>query len=90
MCGTVTRADEGRRVILAGWVNHRRDHGGLTFLDLRDHTGLVQLVFNPTHSGEAQRVAERARLEWVLRVEGTVGRRPPATRTPICRLARSR
>ncbi len=82
MCGTVTRADEGRRVILAGWVNHRRDHGGLTFLDLRDHTGLVQLVFNPTHSGEAQRVAERARLEWVLRVEGTVGRRPPGNENP--------
>ena len=76
MCGTVTSADEGQRVVLAGWVNHRRDHGGLTFIDLRDHTGLVQLVFNPARSGTAQRVAEKARLEWVLRVEGTVGRRP--------------
>jgi len=82
MCGTVTSADEGQRVLLAGWVNHRRDHGGLTFIDLRDHTGLVQLVFNPARSGAAQRVAERARLEWVLRVEGTVGRRPPGNENP--------
>ena len=82
MCGTVTAADQGQRVLLAGWVNHRRDHGGLTFIDLRDHTGLVQLVFNPAHSGAAQRVAEKARLEWVLKVEGTVGRRPAGNENP--------
>ncbi|MGA2873488.1 MAG: aspartate--tRNA ligase, partial [Candidatus Dormibacteria bacterium] len=82
MCGTVTAADEGRRLLLAGWVNHRRDHGGLTFVDLRDHTGVVQLVFNPARSALAQEVAERCRLEWVLRVEGLVEPRPEGSENP--------
>jgi aspartyl-tRNA synthetase len=75
-CGTVSLAERGQRVLLAGWVNHRRDHGGLTFIDLRDHTGVVQLVFNPAKFPQAQAVAERCRLEWVLRVEGVVEPRP--------------
>ena len=82
MCGTVTLADRGHRVLLAGWVNHRRDHGGLTFIDLRDHTGVVQLVFNPARSPQAQEVAERCRLEWVLRVEGIVEPRPEGSENP--------
>jgi aspartyl-tRNA synthetase len=82
MCGTVSLADRGERLVLAGWVNHRRDHGGLTFIDLRDHTGVVQLVFNPARSKEAQEVAERCRLEWVLRVEGVVESRPEGSENP--------
>ncbi|MGC1184133.1 MAG: aspartate--tRNA ligase, partial [Candidatus Dormiibacterota bacterium] len=81
-CGTVTLAQRGERVLLAGWVNHRRDHGGLTFIDLRDHTGVVQLVFNPAKFPAAQEVAERSRLEWVLRVEGVVEPRPEGSANP--------
>ncbi|MGH7641672.1 MAG: aspartate--tRNA ligase [Candidatus Dormibacteria bacterium] len=82
MCGTVSLTDQGERVLLAGWVNHRRDHGGLTFVDLRDHTGVVQLVFNPAHAPEAQQLAERCRLEWVLRVKGVVNPRPEGSENP--------
>ena len=82
MCGALGAAEEGCRVILAGWVSHRRDHGGLTFIDLRDHTGVVQLTFNPEVAGEAKQAAERCRLEWVLRVEGMVARRPEGSENP--------
>ncbi len=82
LCGTITVADRDKRVLLAGWVNHRRDHGGLTFIDLRDHTGVVQLVFNPALAPEAQEVAERCRLEWVLRAEGVVAPRPEGSENP--------
>ena len=82
MCGGVTAAAQGERVLLAGWVHHRRDHGGLTFIDLRDHTGVVQLVFNPSRDPKAQEIAERCRLEWVLRVEGVVERRPAGSENP--------
>ncbi|MGP8248650.1 MAG: OB-fold nucleic acid binding domain-containing protein, partial [Candidatus Dormibacteria bacterium] len=82
MCGTVSLADREERVLVAGWVNHRRDHGGLTFIDLRDHTGVVQLVFNPARSRAAQEVAEKCRLEWVLRVEGLVEPRPEGSENP--------
>ena len=82
MCGTVTAVDEGRQLVVAGWVNHRRDHGGLTFIDLRDHTGVVQLVFNPALAPAAHEVAQHSRLEWVLKVSGRVGRRPPGSENP--------
>ncbi|MGH7641225.1 MAG: aspartate--tRNA ligase [Candidatus Dormibacteria bacterium] len=82
MCGSVSMADRGQEVRLAGWVNHRRDHGGLTFIDLRDHTGLLQLVFNPAQSPGAHAVAERCRLEWVVTVTGTVRPRPPGSENP--------
>jgi len=82
MCGRVTPADTGQHLVLAGWVSHRRDHGGLTFIDLRDHTGVVQLVFNPALAPAAHLVAERSRLEWVLRVEGMVNRRPEGSENP--------
>ncbi len=78
-CGELRAPNEGREVMLAGWVNRRRDHGGLVFIDLRDHSGLVQVVFNPKDSAAATAVAEDARGEYVLRVTGKVTRRRPGT-----------
>ena len=80
-CGELRLADAGRKVRLGGWVRRRRDHGGLTFIDLRDSSGLVQLVFNPEQA-EAHGVAHRARSEWVLQVEGVVAARAAETVNP--------
>lgn len=80
-CGELRRSDEGRAVTLAGWVHRRRDHGGLIFIDLRDTSGIVQVVFNPDNP-EAHAIAHRARVEWVLQVKGTVALRSPATVNP--------
>ena len=80
-CGELRLADAGRTVRLGGWVHRRRDHGGLIFIDLRDSSGLVQLVFNPEQA-EAHGVAHRARTEWVLQVEGTVAARAAETVNP--------
>ena len=77
-CGDLTAADAGRKVRLAGWVHRRRDHGGLIFLDLRDWSGIVQVVFGPDDV-DSHAVAHRARLEWVIAVEGTVRARAPET-----------
>ncbi len=80
-CGQLRLADAGTTVRLAGWVHRRRDHGGLIFIDLRDSSGLVQVVFNPENAA-AHAVAHRARGEWVLQVEGTVAPRDPSTVNP--------
>src|SRR4051794_4534217 len=80
-CGELRAADAGRTVRLAGWVHRRRDHGGLTFIDLRDDGGLVQLVFNPDNV-EPHEAAHRSRNEWVLAVEGRVQLRDAAPTTP--------
>ncbi|MGH2621861.1 MAG: aspartate--tRNA ligase, partial [Anaerolineales bacterium] len=66
----------GKQVTLAGWVNRRRDHGGLTFLDLRDRSGVVQAVANPGISSTAHTIAAEVRPEWVLQIEGVVRLRP--------------
>ena len=79
-CGALRAGDEGSAVELYGWVNRRRDHGGLIFVDLRDHEGITQIVFDPQHPSFAQ--AEHLRHEDVLRVEGTVRRRPAGTENP--------
>ncbi|MDX6604372.1 MAG: aspartyl-tRNA synthetase, partial [Solirubrobacterales bacterium] len=81
-CGQVLpeRVDSEARV--AGWVNRRRDHGGLIFIDLRDRTGIVQLVFNPDSSGESFELAHRLRAEDVLTASGTVVRRSQETVNP--------
>ncbi|HVN85756.1 MAG TPA: aspartate--tRNA ligase [Candidatus Binatia bacterium] len=80
--GTVRAADEGRAVVVMGWVHSRRDHGGVVFVDLRDRTGLLQVVFNPERSPAAHRVAEDMRGEFVIAVRGTVVRRSPETVNP--------
>ncbi|HTX58284.1 MAG TPA: aspartate--tRNA ligase [Verrucomicrobiae bacterium] len=79
-CGALRAADEGAAVELCGWVNRRRDHGGLIFVDLRDHEGVSQVVFDPSHP--SFREAEHLRHEDVLRVAGSVRRRPAGTENP--------
>ena len=68
--GGLRVGDVGRTVTLMGWVHRRRTHGGVIFIDLRDRTGLVQVVFNPSVSEQAHDVAEDARPEYVLAVTG--------------------
>jgi aspartyl-tRNA synthetase len=75
MCGEVGPAQVGKRLALAGWVDTRRDHGGLVFVDLRDASGLCQLVVNPERAPEASEAAHHVRNEFVLRAEGEVVRR---------------
>ena len=74
-CGTLRASDDGREVVLCGWVMRRRDHGGLIFIDLRDREGIVQVVFDPTIDAETFALAEAARNEYVLNVRGKVRRR---------------
>lgn len=81
-CGKLTKEDEGREVTLCGWVHRRRDHGGLIFIDLRDVSGLVQIVFDPKRSGEVHKTGHSLRPEDVLEVGGAVARRPPETVNP--------
>ncbi|MBP2240541.1 aspartyl-tRNA synthetase [Cytobacillus eiseniae] len=78
-CGEVTEAAIGEKVVLKGWVQKRRDLGGLIFIDLRDRTGIVQVVFNPEVSPEALSSAEKVRNEFVLDIEGTVVAREDGT-----------
>ena len=72
----------GRRLALAGWAARRRDHGGLVFIDLRDASGLAQLVINPEHAPDAAKVAHGVRNEFVLRAEGEVAARAPEAVNP--------
>ncbi|HEX5982642.1 MAG TPA: amino acid--tRNA ligase-related protein, partial [Solirubrobacterales bacterium] len=81
-CGDVLPDRVDSQVRVAGWVNRRRDHGGLIFIDLRDRTGIVQLVFNPDSSGESFELAHKLRAEDVLSVTGTVVRRSEETVNP--------
>ena len=78
-CGKVTSGDMDRDVRLAGWVFRRRDHGGLIFVDLRDVTGIVQIVFSPEIAPDAHASAHDIKQEYVIRVEGKVSRRPEGT-----------
>ena len=80
-CGEVTERVEGEPVAVCGWLHRRRDHGGVIFIDLRDRTGLLQIVIDPD-TPEAFSRADRARSEYVLRVEGRVRFRPEGTENP--------
>ena len=71
-CGALRRTDEGAEVVLFGWVQHRRDHGQVIFVDLRDREGLTQVVFDPEVGPEAHRLAENFRSEWVIGIRGRV------------------
>ncbi|MCW9059075.1 MAG: aspartate--tRNA ligase [Gammaproteobacteria bacterium] len=80
-CGEVNESLLDQEVTLAGWVNRRRDHGGVIFVDLRDREGLVQVVFDPDREATFA-TAERVRNEYVLQVKGRVRRRPAGTENP--------
>jgi aspartyl-tRNA synthetase len=82
MCGEVRPEQVGKRITLAGWADTRRDHGGLVFVDLRDWTGICQLVMNPESAPEATEVAHTVRNEFVLRAAGEVVRRAPEAVNP--------
>ena len=78
-CGEVLPARVDSEARVAGWVHRRRDHGGLIFIDLRDRSGIVQLVFNPDIAGVSFELAHELRAEDVLTAVGTVVRRSPET-----------
>ena len=78
-CGSLTKANIGETVTLNGWVQRRRDLGGVLFIDLRDRSGLMQIVFNPEFSQEAHAIGDRARNEYVIAVRGTVVERDAET-----------
>ena len=81
-CGELRAEHAGAEVALCGWVAHRRDHGGVTFIDLRDREGVVQVVFHPQDAPEAHAAAQSLRSEDVVRVSGLVRARPEGMRNP--------
>ena len=81
-CNDLRAEHIGKEVIIAGWVQRRRDHGGLIFIDLRDSSGLVQVVFNPELNPNSHKIAHEVRSEYVLAVKGKVNKRPEGTENP--------
>ncbi len=81
-CGELNKTNIGQRVTLAGWVNRRRDHGGLIFLDIRDRYGLTQVICDPERNAEVHRIASELRSEYVVQVSGTVVKRLAGTENP--------
>jgi len=79
-CGALRAADTGQTVRLSGWIHRKRDHGGLMFVDLRDHYGLTQLVLHPETPGFA--LVEHLRAESVIRIDGEVVARSAETKNP--------
>ena len=80
-CGVIGKELAGQQVVLCGWVAKRRDHGGLIFVDLRDRSGIVQVVVDPETAGESFKVAEDIRGEYVVKVAGKVSMRDLQNRT---------
>lgn len=78
-CGQLTKVNAGQTVVLNGWAQRRRDLGGVIFIDLRDRSGIVQIVFNPDFSGQALEIADKVRNEYVLSIQGKVVERDPET-----------
>ena len=81
-CGEVRPSDVGREIVLCGWVRKRRDHGGVIFVDLRDRTGIAQVVFKPDSAPAAHERAQAVRSEFVLAVRGRLARRDPEVVNP--------
>ncbi len=81
-CGELNSSNIGQQVTLAGWVNRRRDHGGLVFLDIRDLYGITQVIADPDHSFDAHRIASELRSEYVVQISGKVVPRLPGTENP--------
>ena len=78
-CGALRKGDRGKEVVLKGWVQRRRDHGGVIFIDIRDREGITQVVFNPGLNPDAHSKAKELRSEYVMAVKGTVSERPEGT-----------
>ena len=76
LCGELNKAYVGETVVLMGWVHKRRDFGGLIFIDLRDRSGLVQVVFNPEINMDSFQTANKLRSEYVVAIKGRVEARP--------------
>ncbi|MCG2813698.1 MAG: aspartate--tRNA ligase [Thermodesulfovibrionales bacterium] len=81
-CGELRESDIGSNLSLAGWVFRRRDHGGLIFIDLRDRSGLCQIVFSPDIAGDSHTNAHDLRAEYVIAVSGEIRKRPEGTENP--------
>jgi aspartyl-tRNA synthetase len=81
-CGQLRKAEAGSEVTLSGWVDTRRDHGGVIFIDLRDRYGKTQIVFNPEHNSETHEAASVLRSEYVIAVKGKVEERPEGMANP--------
>ena len=81
-CGEATEKNDGKKVILAGWVNRRRDHGGVIFIDLRDRYGVTQIVSDPVGHKDAHDILNEVRPEYVLQVNGIVRKRPEGNDNP--------
>mgnify|MGYP001000921948 CR=1 FL=1 len=81
-CNDLNENNVGQEVVVMGWVQKRRDHGGLIFVDLRDRSGIVQVVFNPEQAKEAFNLAEKIRNEYVIAVKGEVVLRPEGMINP--------
>ncbi|MBK6645621.1 MAG: aspartate--tRNA ligase [Anaerolineales bacterium] len=82
LCGELRASHAGQIVMLAGWVNRRRDHGGVAFFDLRDRAGIVQITINPDLPKEVLDQVANVRNEWVLQIEGVVQKRPEGMANP--------
>ncbi|MGB9716326.1 MAG: aspartate--tRNA ligase [Thermodesulfovibrionales bacterium] len=81
-CGEIKETDVGKKMTLCGWIFRRRDHGGLIFVDLRDRSGIIQVVFSPEVSQEAHELAHELRSEYVISVTGELRKRPEGTENP--------
>ncbi|MBI9076712.1 MAG: aspartate--tRNA ligase [Desulfatibacillum sp.] len=81
-CGILRKADIGKKVVLMGWAQRWRDHGGVIFIDLRDRFGITQVVFNPENNADVHQLADSIRSEWVIAVEGEVLERPDGMVNP--------
>ena len=75
-CADISVENDGEEVSLAGWVDTRRDHGGIIFIDLRDRSGIAQIVFDPEHNAKVHKIAEGLRGEFVISAKGKVRKRP--------------
>ncbi|MFW6294460.1 MAG: OB-fold nucleic acid binding domain-containing protein, partial [Halanaerobium sp.] len=82
LCGEVTKIDNKNRVTIMGWVQKRRDHGGVIFTDIRDRSGIVQVVFNPDSGKELFGKADSLRSEYVVAITGEVEPRPEGNVNP--------
>jgi aspartyl-tRNA synthetase len=81
-CGEIKESEVGEKITLCGWIFRRRDHGGLIFVDLRDRSGIIQVVFSPDVSREAHELAHELRNEYVISVSGELRKRPAGTENP--------